>query len=258
MEDLMITEALLNEGLANLTISALSLNTWFGVVNGTVTKQFSVYLFKHKLNFFLPYGLCLLFAIPIVLLGLIAQYKNGVSAIDGGILQILMTTTGRTELEKRAMRGCLGGYENVPEELKQLEVRFGELLSDGDENRERLTAHDHSIQETTAPESDLDGENGTIDSNGEPDEAEEQNHHSIEMSEEPSTPTLVSGAATQAPRPGLLRRAGFGTWEETRPLVKGVRYVGITGLWMIVTNKYTCKENVTLEFILGQGDLKYG
>jgi hypothetical protein len=148
-EGLSITEDLLNEALANITISALSLNTWMEVVNGTVTKRVSVYNFKGKLSFFLPYGLCLLLAIPIIILGLRSHCDNGVSAMDGGFLQILMTTTGRTELERQAMGGCEGGYENVPKELKRLKVRFGELLVADDMHARSRNAEGRASEKRT-------------------------------------------------------------------------------------------------------------
>ena len=66
--------------------------------------------------------------LPIIVLGILALRHNGVSAIDGGFLQVLMTTaTGRTKMEVAAAQGCLGSHENVPEALKKLKVRFGEL-----------------------------------------------------------------------------------------------------------------------------------
>lgn len=55
---------------------------------------------------------------------------NSVSTIDGDFLQILVTAaTGETAIEKAARRSCLDGEENIPEELKRLEVRFGELVA---------------------------------------------------------------------------------------------------------------------------------
>jgi hypothetical protein len=92
-QSLKITEASLNSLLANVTISALSLNKWHGLVIGTETRPFNIYRFENKLNFFLPYGLSLLLTIPIIGIGLIAIRDNRVTAIDGGFLQILMTTT---------------------------------------------------------------------------------------------------------------------------------------------------------------------
>ncbi|CAN9374451.1 unnamed protein product [Alternaria alternata] len=121
-----------NELLINTTISALALNQRFDTVNGTETLNFNAYRFENKLAFFLPYGLSLVLAIPILVLGFVALYaqNHGVSAISGGFLQLLMTTTGRTSLEAMVTRGSgtLGGYENVSKELREMEVRFGELI----------------------------------------------------------------------------------------------------------------------------------
>lgn len=75
------------------------------------------------------YGLCLGLAIPILALGLFALYvqNNGASATSGGFLQLLMTTTGRTAVEA-VLAKDLGGYENVSNELEDIELRFGELV----------------------------------------------------------------------------------------------------------------------------------
>ncbi|KAF1930568.1 uncharacterized protein M421DRAFT_91070 [Didymella exigua CBS 183.55] len=74
----------MNEVLANITISALTLNTWYSIVNGTDSRVVNVYHFQRHLNFFLPYGLCLLFTLPIVAMGLLAFRHNGVWADRGG------------------------------------------------------------------------------------------------------------------------------------------------------------------------------
>ncbi|KAL5114499.1 hypothetical protein ACEQ8H_007642 [Pleosporales sp. CAS-2024a] len=120
-----------NDLLINTTISGLSLNERFDIVNGTESHNFNVYRFEHPLTFFLPYCLALELAIPTIALGLIALYvhNHGVSAMNGGFLQLLMTTTGRTEMEQVITRGSgtLGGEESVSKELQDLEVRFGEL-----------------------------------------------------------------------------------------------------------------------------------
>ena len=133
-----------NELLINTTISALALNQRFDTVNGTETLNFNTYRFENKLAFFLPYGLSLTLAVPILALGFIALYvqNNGVSAINGGFLQLLMTTTGRTSLEAVVTKGSgtLGGYENVSKELREMEVRFGELIEvSGDDLKETDT-----------------------------------------------------------------------------------------------------------------------
>ncbi|RYN20531.1 hypothetical protein AA0112_g10684 [Alternaria arborescens] len=133
-----------NELLINITISALALNKRFKIVKGTETLNFNAYRFENKLVLILPYGLSLALAIPILVLGFIALYvqNHGVSAISGGFLQLLMTTTGHTSLEAVVTKGfgTLGGYENVSEELREMEVRFGELIGvSGDDQKETDT-----------------------------------------------------------------------------------------------------------------------
>ena len=66
-------------------------------------------------------------------------------------MQLLMTTTGRGSLEAVVTRGSgtLGGYENVSEELRGMEVRFGELAEvRGEEVKETdslLRRHDEQV-----------------------------------------------------------------------------------------------------------------
>jgi hypothetical protein len=122
-----ITEASINELLANVSISALSLNTWYGMVSVNDTNYRNVYRFSQPLNFFLPYGLCLATALILVVLGLNALRLNGVPATEGGFLQILLTTTGDTELNKMAAEVSFMDVDKAPKELLDLKVRFGEL-----------------------------------------------------------------------------------------------------------------------------------
>lgn len=123
-----------NQLLINTTINMMALSRRIGVVNGTKTHAFNVYRFKNKVAFFLTYGLSITLGIPIIAIGLISLYvhNQGVSAITSGFLQLLLTTTGRTGLEDIVTKGIghstLGGYKNVSEELKAVEVQFGELV----------------------------------------------------------------------------------------------------------------------------------
>jgi hypothetical protein len=75
-----------------------------------------------------PYGLCLFFTLLCILLGLNALRLNGISATDGGFLQIMMTTTGDTEMSRSVQGSSLGGSGNAPKELLELKVRFGKLV----------------------------------------------------------------------------------------------------------------------------------
>lgn len=93
----------------------------------TTTVFQNVYVFSEKLQFFIPYFGTLVITIPFLILGLLALRWNGVSAAEG-FMQILTTTTGSKALEKASAGGCLGGEANMPEDLKELRVRFGELV----------------------------------------------------------------------------------------------------------------------------------
>ena len=186
-----------NELLINTTISALALNQRFDTVNGTETRTFNVYRFENTLAFFLPYGLSLALAIPILVLGLVALYiqNHGVSAISGGFMQLLMTTTGRGSLEAVVTRGSgtLGGYENVSEELRGMEVRFGELVDvGGDEVKETDTL--------------LSGRDGLFDV---------QNDDSSQSGVRISSRTERFENSVS-----VARRAGFGTVDEVIPFRK--------------------------------------
>ncbi|KAJ4339566.1 hypothetical protein N0V95_007756 [Ascochyta clinopodiicola] len=85
-----------------------------------------------------------------VSIGFIALYmrNQGISAINGGFLQLLMTTTGRTSLDATLAKGLgtMGGYENVSDELRKTEVRFGELI-DADDAKKLLSSESRSARD---------------------------------------------------------------------------------------------------------------
>lgn len=66
--------------------------------------------------------------LPFIVLGVWALRANGVPATDSGFLQILMTTCGSPIVDHLAAGGCLGGDHNVPGDLRELPVQFGELV----------------------------------------------------------------------------------------------------------------------------------
>jgi hypothetical protein len=75
------------------------MNERFDTVTGTKSRGSNICYFQNKLIFFLPYSLSLGLAIPAIVLGLIALYvQNGVSAISGGFIRLLITTVGRTAM----------------------------------------------------------------------------------------------------------------------------------------------------------------
>jgi hypothetical protein len=153
-----VTQELLNQALLNITLSTITdFRLW--QQGGTPVKQWktiNVYSFSKPLNLLIPYFVSLVVALPMLAIGAFALHQNGVSAVDGGFIQMVTTSTGSATLEKLAAGGCLGGDENAPKELNELKIRFGELVGDG--------------------------------------------------------------------RGRLVRRAGFGTEEETVPLTKGAVY----------------------------------
>lgn len=106
--------------------------TSFGVWNttsiATISTTINVYSFSRPLNLILPYFISLLLAVPFILIGGMALHYNGVSAMDGGFMQIITTSTGSAVLDRAAAGGCLGGEESVPQELKDLEIKFGEII----------------------------------------------------------------------------------------------------------------------------------
>ena len=101
---------------------------WTTTANATRSVATNIYSFSQPLNLILPYFISLGIALPFVLIGMIALLKNGVSATDGSFLQIITTSTGSAILDRAAAGGCLGGDESVPRELKDLRIRFGEIL----------------------------------------------------------------------------------------------------------------------------------
>jgi hypothetical protein len=127
-----VTPDLLNDFLLNITLSAMTDFGWWTSNDTAVTQwqTINAYNFSKPLNLIIPYFLCLFLAIPILAIGGFALRQNGVSATDGGFTQLITTSTGSAELEKLAAGGCLGGDENVPNGLKELRIRFGELVGD--------------------------------------------------------------------------------------------------------------------------------
>jgi hypothetical protein len=189
---------LANESLINSTISMLALKKRFNNVNRTTSRAFNAYRFRNKLAFFLPYSLSLGLAIPIIASGLIAFYVRNqrVSAISGGFLQPLMTTTGRTKLETIIMQGSgtMGGRENVSEELKRTKIRFGELIELDKEER----ADDPSVDARSNTYGDDAGDASTQhSSNGESNQT-----------------AVVSGMDMAENSKTVSRRAGFGMVHE--------------------------------------------
>lgn len=135
-ELLSVNQTALNSMLVDTTLSLIPFrNIWTTTVNQTRTQLINVYAFSKPTNFILPYALTLAGGLCVLALGYHSLYTNGVSAADGGFLQLLTTTRGSATVE-RAIRGaCLGGEENVPTALKDLRIQYGELIPDESEEK---------------------------------------------------------------------------------------------------------------------------
>ena len=105
-----------------------SLQQWKTVVPVEIEETANIYSFAARKNLIIPYFHSLGVAIPFLILGGISMYQNGVSATDGGFVQVLTTTTGSKTLEQAAAAGCLGGNESISKDLLDLQIRFGELI----------------------------------------------------------------------------------------------------------------------------------
>ncbi|KAI4616751.1 hypothetical protein J4E80_006026 [Alternaria sp. BMP 0032] len=127
-EDLEITEELLNNALTNITLSAISLGLWQETIPVTFTRYQSTYSFASPLNLILPYSICFVAASIFAGIAIYSLSRNGTPAADGGFLQIMTATRGNTEMERLVLRHDLTKLDKLPVELRNLKVRYGELV----------------------------------------------------------------------------------------------------------------------------------
>jgi hypothetical protein len=132
LNDLNITEATLNELLANVTISTMSRGFWYRSAHVNTSEMRNMYQFSRPINLVLPYSLCLTIGFVVVGLGFRAMRENEVAVADSGFLQVMMATRGNTKLEALVERHGLVSPNSILDELKDLEVRYGELMVDGE------------------------------------------------------------------------------------------------------------------------------
>ncbi|KAH9872612.1 hypothetical protein J1614_005005 [Plenodomus biglobosus] len=128
--DLDITEDLLNSVLTNITLSAITLGTWWDMVPVTTTRYRSTYSFANPFNLILPYSICLTAATIFVAISIWSLWQNGIPAADGGFLQIMIATRGNTAMERLVLQERPIGIDNISDELKSLKVRYGELATE--------------------------------------------------------------------------------------------------------------------------------
>lgn len=120
-----ITQDSMQETLQNIVISILTLNQTTTQTTVSETTTINVYSFSDPARLIIPYFLSIFLSLGFIILGGHALLSNGISASTGGLFQTLCTTRGSEQLHDLASQGCLGGRENVPEDLKSLSVMFG-------------------------------------------------------------------------------------------------------------------------------------
>lgn len=143
IRDINPSEELLNTLLYNITVSALSLGMWKEYVPVTTTRYRNTYLFNHRWNLVLPYSICLAFALVFAAIAMWSLHQNGTPAADGGFLQVMMATRGDTEMERLVLREGAVAADDVPKNLGNLKIRYGELL--GQENRAGFGTIDETV-----------------------------------------------------------------------------------------------------------------
>jgi hypothetical protein len=130
--DLNLSEGMLNDFLTNVSISALTLDTWRVPYPVNITEYRTTYHFCSPIKLIIPYALSLGFGLLFVGIGIWSLVANGVPATDGGFLQIVTTNTGRTEMERLIEKDKEDEEEeSVREELLSMKIRYGELVDEG-------------------------------------------------------------------------------------------------------------------------------
>ncbi|RSM07172.1 hypothetical protein CDV31_008724 [Fusarium ambrosium] len=109
--------------LQDVVISTLSLNA--STHNGDIKalEGTEVYVFSEKLQFFLPYGVCLAMGFLINFCGFLCWRRNGTAA--GNSFLQFATTTGSCKTLNELVALNPGGEENASEELMELELQVG-------------------------------------------------------------------------------------------------------------------------------------
>ncbi|KAI4933954.1 uncharacterized protein J4E92_003624 [Alternaria infectoria] len=129
-QSLSITEAMLNEVLANITISAVSLGTWWDMIPVTSTRYRSTYFLSNPLNLILPYSICLAAATVFMAIGIWSLWRNRAPAVDGGFLQIMMAAVGDTDMSRIVLEERVAATDDMTDELRSLKIRYGGLVNE--------------------------------------------------------------------------------------------------------------------------------
>jgi hypothetical protein len=121
---------MLNDVLAKTIIPAISLGIWWDMIPVTTTRYRSIFMLTNPLNLILPYSICLAAAVAFAAIAMWSLLRNRMSAADGGFLQIMMATRGDTEMNRRILEEGVAAIDDMSDELKNLRVRYGELVGE--------------------------------------------------------------------------------------------------------------------------------
>jgi hypothetical protein len=140
-----ITQESMQGQLQNIVISLLSLNQTRSQTTVTEMSTANVYSFSNPARLIAPYCLAIFLSLGFIVGGGHALLSNGISASTGGLFQTLCTTQGSERLGELAAKGCLGGRENVPKDLKSMPVMFGVLKNQSSRPMAGLGTEDEVI-----------------------------------------------------------------------------------------------------------------
>ncbi|KAL1600402.1 hypothetical protein SLS60_006787 [Paraconiothyrium brasiliense] len=131
---LVITEKLLNEVVANVTIATMlglyPLSIWNTTVNATMTTYRNTYSFSQPLLLTLPYSLSLAMSLPFLIIGFLSLRSNGVAALNDSFLQLLVNITRSNGLDRITRPCALGDNEMATTELNNTRIMYGRLSTD--------------------------------------------------------------------------------------------------------------------------------
>jgi hypothetical protein len=122
-----LTQNTISEYIRNLSISAIPIDVRIAELPVHDYRYKTVYYFSSPISAAPLYSLCLLFAAIFIGIGIWSLVENGISAADGGILQVMTATARRTKMEDLT-RAQNFDQVRLPEELLDLKIRYRELL----------------------------------------------------------------------------------------------------------------------------------
>lgn len=134
MPEILITQDLLNEALANITLSVLNrLNMWHANVDTTRNEWVNTFIFAQPTRLILSYFIPLVIAIPFLTLGWIDLLQSKVVAPTEGLIDTLILGAKSEKLRDVARNVSFEQNDSIEKKrLGEIRVRYGRLM-DGEE-----------------------------------------------------------------------------------------------------------------------------